>query len=111
MESKVLNLRPTRGFKGARAAPRLRHRARRVSESFAHTRARPGETTAHSRDALIPAEYRPATSAHGHDGTVTSITSAEMPAPITAPTFTTTATTTPTKRPQSTMATITNKNS
>jgi hypothetical protein len=111
MGSRLLNLRPTRGFKGASAAPRLRHRACRVSGTFAHTRARPDETTAHSRDASIPSEYGPAMTARGHDGMVTPVTSVEMPALITAPTFTTTDTTTPTKRPQATMATITNKSS
>jgi hypothetical protein len=50
-------------------------------------------------------------SARGHDETVTSITSAEMPAPITVPTFTTTVKTTTTKHPQATMATLTNKSS
>jgi hypothetical protein len=39
------------------------------------------------------------------------VTSAKMPAPITAPTFATTATTTLTKLPQATTATITNKSS
>jgi hypothetical protein len=34
-------------------------------------------------------------SARGHDGTVTSVTLAEMLAPITTPVFTTTTTTTP----------------
>jgi hypothetical protein len=82
-----------------------------VSAELSPTRVRPGETTAHSRDALIPAEYKPATPARGHDGTVTSVTSVEMPAPITAPTFTTMATTTPTKLPQATTATITHKSS
>jgi hypothetical protein len=38
-----------------------------------------------------------------------SVTSPDMPASITAPTFTMTAITTPMKRPQATMATITNK--
>jgi hypothetical protein len=111
MESKVLNPCPTHGFKGASAAPRLRRRARRVSGTFAHTRVRPDETTAHSRDASIPAEYGPATSACDHDGSVTSVMSAEMSAPITAPTFTTTTTTTPTRHPQATTATITHKSS
>jgi hypothetical protein len=82
-----------------------------VSAGLSLTRARPGETAAHSCDASVPAEYGPATSACGHDGMVTSVTSAEMPAPITVSTFTTTAMTTPTKRPQATMATITNKSS
>jgi hypothetical protein len=82
-----------------------------VSAGLSPTRARPGETTAQSRDASIAAEYDPATTACGHDGTVTPVTSAEMPVPITTPTFTTTATTTPTKRPQATTATIMNKSS
>jgi hypothetical protein len=55
MGSKVLNLCRTHGFKGASATPHLRHWARRVSEIFDHARAPPGETTAHSRDASIPA--------------------------------------------------------
>jgi hypothetical protein len=110
-ESKVLNLRVTRGFKGASAAPRLRHRARRVSGTFAHTRAPPGGTSAHSRDTSIPVEHRPATSARGHDGTITSVTSAEILAPTTTPAFTTTTMTTPTKHTQATTATITHKSS
>jgi hypothetical protein len=110
-ESKVPNLRPTCGFKGASTAPHLQRRARRVSGTFAHTRARPSKAAAHSRDASVPAEYRPATSARGHDGMVTSVMSAEMPTPNTTPTFTTAATTTPTKCPQATTATITRKSS
>jgi hypothetical protein len=98
-------------LKGANATPHLRRRARRVSGTFAHSRACPGETTAHSHDASVPTEYGPAEFAHGHDGTVTSVTSVEMPAPITAPTFTTTAITSPTKHPQATTTTITNKSS
>jgi hypothetical protein len=62
-----------------------------VLAGLSPTRARPGETAAYSRDASVPAEYGPATSARGHDETVTSVTSAEMPAPITARPFTTTA--------------------
>jgi hypothetical protein len=46
-----------------------------------------------------------------HGGTVTSVTSAEMPAPITAPKITTTAITALTKHPQATTAIITNKSS
>jgi hypothetical protein len=41
MGSKVLNLRPAHGFNGASAAPRLQHRARRVSGTFAHERTSP----------------------------------------------------------------------
>jgi hypothetical protein len=108
MGSKVMNPCPTHSFKGASATPHLRQWARRVSEIFAHTRAPSSETTAHSRDASIPAEYGPAMFARGYDGTVTSVTSAKMP---TVPTFTTMTTTTPTKRPQATMATITYKSS
>jgi hypothetical protein len=111
MGSKVLNLCPTRGFQGASVAPRLQCRACRVSKTLAHVRVCPGETGAHSRDASIPVEYEPTTPARGQDGTVTSVTSAEMPAPTTTPAFTTTVTTTPTKHPQTTMATITHKSS
>jgi hypothetical protein len=39
MGSKVLNLCPTHGFKGASAAPHLRRWARPVSKIFAHARA------------------------------------------------------------------------
>jgi hypothetical protein len=39
------------------AAAHLKCRARRVSETFAQTRACPGETGAHSCDASIPADY------------------------------------------------------
>jgi hypothetical protein len=78
---------------------------------FAHARAHPGETSAHSRNASIPAEYGPAMPARGHDETVTSVTSVEMPAPTTTLAFTTTTTTTPTKHPQATTATITRNSS
>jgi hypothetical protein len=50
-------------------------------------------------------------SVRGDDGTVTSVTSAEMTASTTTPAFTTTATTTPMNRPQATTATITHKSS
>jgi hypothetical protein len=59
---------------------------RRVSRTPTHSRARPGETTTHSRNALVSVEYGRAEFAHSHDGTVTSITSAEMLTPITVPT-------------------------
>jgi hypothetical protein len=88
-DGKVLKLRPTHSFKGASAAPLLQCRAHHVSGTFAHTRASSGETTTHSRDALIPAKHGPATYACSHDGMIMSVTSAKMPAPITAPTFTT----------------------
>jgi hypothetical protein len=82
-----------------------------VSVELSPTRVCPGETTVHSRDASIPAEYGPARSARGHDETVASVTSAEMPAPITGPTFTTTTMTALMKHPQATTATITHKSS
>jgi hypothetical protein len=69
----------------------------------------PGETTAHSRDASVPAVYGLAESVRSHDQAVTSGTTAEMPAPITAPTITTTAMTALTEHPRATTATITNK--
>jgi hypothetical protein len=98
-------------LKGAGVTPHLQRRTHRVSETFARLRACPDKTTAHSCDASIPAEYGLAESAHSHDGAVTSVTSTEMPVPITAPAFTTTAITALTKHPQATTATITNKSS
>jgi hypothetical protein len=73
-------------LKGTSLTPHLRCWARRVSRTRAHSRARPSEMTAHSRNASVSVEYRRAESAHSHDGAVTSITSAEMLAPITVPT-------------------------
>jgi hypothetical protein len=96
-------------LKGGDVTPHLQRRTHRVSETFARLRACPSETTTHLRDTSIPAEYELAESARSHDGAVTSVTSAEMPAPITAPTFTTADTTAPTKHPQATTTTITNK--
>jgi hypothetical protein len=75
-----------RFLKGAGLTPHLRRRACRVSETFAHAHACLGETTTHSRDASVPTECRLAESACSHDGAVTSVTSADMPTPITAPT-------------------------
>jgi hypothetical protein len=86
-------------LKGGGASPHLQLRTHQVSDTFAHSHACPGETTAHSRAASVPAEYGLAESARSHDGAVVSVTSAEMPAPIIAPTFTTTAPTAPTKHP------------
>jgi hypothetical protein len=71
----------------------------------------PSKTTAHSHNVSIPAEYELAESARSHDGAVTSVTSTEMPALITASTITTTAITAPMKHPEATTATITNKSS
>jgi hypothetical protein len=73
--------------------PHLLRQTHCVSDTFAHSRSCPGETTAHSRDASVPAEYGLAESTRSHDGAVTSVTLAEMPVPITAPTFTATTTT------------------
>jgi hypothetical protein len=73
-------------LKGTCLTPHLRCSARHVSRIPAHSRVRPGETTAHSHNASVSVEYGRTESAHSHDGTVTSITSAEMLAPITAPT-------------------------
>jgi hypothetical protein len=73
-------------LKGTSLPLHLRCWARRVSRTPVHSRARPGETTAHSRNTLVFVEYERAESAHNHDGAVTSVTSAEMLAPITAPT-------------------------
>jgi hypothetical protein len=73
-------------LKGTGLTPHLRCWARRVSKTPAHSRARPGETTTHSRNTSVSVEYGRAESAHSHDGDVTSVTSTEMLAPITAPT-------------------------
>jgi hypothetical protein len=83
-KSKTRSRRAT--LKGTGLTPHLRRWARRVSRTHAHSRVRPGEMTAHSRNASVSVEYRRAESVHSHDGAVTSITSAEMLAPITAPT-------------------------
>jgi hypothetical protein len=82
---KVPNQRSTRGFKGDRPESPPSKSGPPRQRAF-RPRARPGETTAHSRDAYVPAEYGLAESARSHDGAVTSVTLAEMPAPITAPT-------------------------
>jgi hypothetical protein len=73
-------------LKGTGLTPHLRCWARRVSRTPAHSRARPSETTANSRNALVFVEYGRTESAHSHDGAITSVTSAEMLTPITAPT-------------------------
>jgi hypothetical protein len=98
-------------LKGVGASPHLQLGTHRVSETFASSRACPDETTARSRGTSVPAEYGLAEFAHSHDGAVTSVTSAEMPEPITAPMITTTAITAPTRHPQASTATITNKSS
>jgi hypothetical protein len=56
-----------------------------VSARLTPTRAPPGESTAYNCDASVPAGCGLAEPARGHDGAVTSVTSAEMPAHITAP--------------------------
>jgi hypothetical protein len=76
---------------------------------FAHSRERPGEIGTDSRDASIPTEYEPAMPACGHDETVTSVTSAEIPAPTTIPAFTLMTMTTLTRHPRATTATTTHK--
>jgi hypothetical protein len=93
-------------LKGASLTPHLRRQARRVSEAFAHARTRPGETTAHSRDASVLAECELAESACGHVRRVSRDARVHNCAHVT-----TTAMTAPTKCPQVTMATITNKSS
>jgi hypothetical protein len=50
------------------------------------SRARPGETDARNRDTSIPATCRLAEPERGLDGAVISVTSAEIPAPMTTPT-------------------------
>jgi hypothetical protein len=73
-------------LKGTGLTLHLRCWARRVSGTPAHSRARPGETTPHSCNALVSAEYGREKFVHSHDGAITSVTSAEMLAPLTAPT-------------------------
>jgi hypothetical protein len=72
-------------LKGTGLTPHLRCWARHVSRTPAHSCTRPGETTAHSCNASVSVEYERAESTHSHDGAVTSVTSAEMLAPITVP--------------------------
>jgi hypothetical protein len=60
-------------------------RARRVSKTFARSRASPGETATRNRDASIPATCRLAEPERGLNGVVISVMSAEMPAPMTTP--------------------------
>jgi hypothetical protein len=69
-------------LKGTCLTLHLQRRARQVSKTSAHAHARPGETTAHNRDASVPAGCGLAEPARGHDGAVTSVMSAEMPAPL-----------------------------
>jgi hypothetical protein len=74
-------------LKGTGLTLHLRCRDRRVSKTFAHSRACPSETAARNHDASTPATCRLAENEHGLDGAVTSVTSAEMPAPTTSPTL------------------------
>jgi hypothetical protein len=85
MKSKVPNQRSTRGFKGDMPDSPPLAPGSPCQQDF-RPRARPGETTAHNRNASVPAGYRLVEPVRGHDGAVTSVTSAEMPAPMTAPT-------------------------
>jgi hypothetical protein len=73
-------------LKGTGLTLHLRHRARRVSKTFAHSHTRPGETTTRNCDTSTLATCRLAETERGLDGAVISITSAEMPAPTTTPT-------------------------
>jgi hypothetical protein len=73
-------------LKGTGLTLHLRHRARRVSKTFARTRVRPSETAARNRDTSIPAVCRLVEPTRGLGGAVMSVTSAEIPAPTTVPT-------------------------
>jgi hypothetical protein len=77
---------PRMVLKGTCSTLHLQRWARRVSKTFAHSRTRPGETAARNRDASIPATCGFAEPERGLDGVVISVTSAEMPAPMTTPT-------------------------
>jgi hypothetical protein len=72
--------------KGTGLTLHLRRRAHRVSKTFAHSLARPSEMAACNRDASTPVTCRLTETERGLDGAVTSVTSAEMPAPTTTPT-------------------------
>jgi hypothetical protein len=85
MEGKAPNEHSTHGFKGGRLDSSPSATGPPCQRDF-RPRARPGETTAHNCDASVPAGCGLAEPARSHDGAVTSVMSAEMPAPITAPT-------------------------
>jgi hypothetical protein len=73
-------------LKGRGLTLHLRRRAHRVSKTFARSRARPGETATRNRYASIPVTCRLTVPECGLDGAVISVTSAEIPAPMTTPT-------------------------
>jgi hypothetical protein len=73
-------------LKGIGLTLHLRRWARRVSKTFAHALAHPGETTTRNRDTSISAGSRFAEPARSHDGAVTLVMSAETPAHMTTPT-------------------------
>jgi hypothetical protein len=70
-------------LKGTGLTLHLQRWAHRVSKTFARAHARPGEIAARNRDASIPVACKLAEPARGLDGAVTS---AEIPAPMSAPT-------------------------
>jgi hypothetical protein len=72
--------------KGTSLTLHLQRWARRVSKTFARSHARPGETAARNRHASIPATCRLEEPARDLDGAVISVTSAEIPTPMTTPT-------------------------
>jgi hypothetical protein len=82
---KVPNQYSARGFKGCRLDSSPSKPGPLCQRDF-RPRARPGETITHLHDDSVPAEHGLAESARSHDGAVTSVTSSEMPAPITAST-------------------------
>jgi hypothetical protein len=73
-------------LKGTGLTPHLRCWARPVSRTPTHSRARPGEVTAHFCNTSVSVEYGRVESTHSHDGSVMSVTSTGTLAPITAPT-------------------------
>jgi hypothetical protein len=73
-------------LKGTCLTLHLPRRARRVNKTSARLCVRPGETAARNCNASIPATCRLAEPKRGLDGAVISVTSAEIPAPMTAPT-------------------------
>jgi hypothetical protein len=87
-------------LKGTGLTLHLRHRARRVSKTLAHSRARPGEIATLNRDASTLATCRLAETERGLDGAVILVTSTEMPRTHDHTHVTTTTVTAPTKPPR-----------
>jgi hypothetical protein len=111
-EGKVPNQRSTHGFKGGRRDSSPLTPGLPCQRDFRPRACAPRRNNRPLARRLGPAGCGLAESARSsHEGALTSVTLAEMPAPVTAPMFTTTAITAPTKCPQAATATITHKSS